>query len=213
MTSLFWASYALLWLFVALLVVLVLLLYRQFGLAFMRGSDRINLQGIDLGARAPELDVSALATGEAHKLSWGYGDRYAGRFLMFALPTCEICATLAPNVGELPARWPEIEFVWIDGLQPDEPTSTVRHVPSTRAGWKVSESTSAHVAMDVSAVPFAFVATQDGEVLAKQLINNEDDIETMLAQSHLVADRPRHGNGASPRTSSSQLKLARREKR
>jgi hypothetical protein len=57
----FWFSYAVLWIIVIMLSLLVLLLYRQFGLTYMSGQRRINMQGLDVGARAPSFSLLSVA--------------------------------------------------------------------------------------------------------------------------------------------------------
>jgi len=60
---------SLLWVAVIVLTVLVLLLYRQFGLAYMSGRTRAALQGLDLGARARPVALTAL-DGTARDIDW-----------------------------------------------------------------------------------------------------------------------------------------------
>jgi hypothetical protein len=45
MTSLFWVSYGVLWLVLAILVMLVVLLYRQFGLMIMPAASELVTPG------------------------------------------------------------------------------------------------------------------------------------------------------------------------
>ena len=113
-------SMSLLWVAVIVLTVLVLLLYRQFGLAYMSGRARAGLQGLDLGARARPVALTGL-DGSAHEIDWsaapgsaapgagvtGPGATGPGAtVLVFAQPSCPICGDLAADAAGLPASWP-----------------------------------------------------------------------------------------------------------
>ena len=121
-------SMSLLWFAVIVLTVLVLLLYRQFGLAYMSGRARAAMQGLDLGARARPVALTGL-DGSAHDIDWSAATvpdapvpgatvpdatvpgapvpgvtAPAATVLVFAQPSCPICGDLAADAAGLPAR-------------------------------------------------------------------------------------------------------------
>ena len=186
-------SMSLLWVAVIVLTVLVLLLYRQFGLAYMSGRARAGLQGLDLGARARPVALTGL-DGSAHEIDWsaapgsaapGAGVTGAGvtgsgaTVLVFAQPSCPICGDLAADAAGLPASWPSSRFVWVDGTVTGRPRRAVDSAP----GWIVgtAEDDAVHRAWDVSGSPFAYVVGFSGRIDAKGVVNTAADIERLLA--------------------------------
>lgn len=177
----FWISYGAVWAMLAILLVLVLLLYRQFGLTFMAPTQRIALQGLSLGTRAPQLALELPANGSTALPSRPGSDK-VGRVVMFAQPNCAVCGELASSVDDLPAEWPALEWVWIEGgLRPE-----FESVPEQ--GWLVgwSANGAAHREWGVSAVPFGFLVSHDGRVLAKRLVNQRRDFVEMIAAADRV---------------------------
>ena len=186
----FWASYVLLWVVVLVFGVLIVLLFRQFGLTFMRSADRASMQGLDVGSRAPDLSLTD-TRGHKHHVRFAADPKAAQQTLIiFALPTCEICADLATTVASLPAERPQTRFVWVDGTSPNPPH---RAIDDTR-GW-ISGSApddAIHRRWDVSAVPFCFVVGADGRITNKRLINRREELDLALG---IAPDR---GLGATP---------------
>ncbi len=94
MDSAFWLSYATLWLFVVVTMLMVLLLYRQFGLMLMPGRQRLELGGLDIGSVAPILPVEFPNRRDAPLLSgsgWESADPFwYGRQLLVLLNSTRI---------------------------------------------------------------------------------------------------------------------------
>jgi hypothetical protein len=173
----FWFSYAALWTLVVILTLLVLLLYRQFGLTYMSGQRRINMQGLDVGARARNFSLLG-AGGEPHRVSWSEQHQPSWRLIVFGAPTCAVCERLSLDVAVLPDEWPEVDFVWVDRRDGRD----LGRLIDGPAGWLhgVAPDDAVHREWDVSAVPFAFVVSSDGEIVRKQLVNTGEDIQELL---------------------------------
>ena len=191
-------SMSLLWVAVIVLTVLVLLLYRQFGLAYMSGRARAAMQGLDLGARARPVALTGL-DGSAHDIDWSAAPvpgapvpgapvpgaavpgvtTPAATVLVFAQPSCPICGDLAADAAGLPASWPSARFVWVDGTVTGRPRRAVDSAP----GWIVgtAQDDAVHAAWDVSGSPFAYVVGAHGRVAAKGVVNRAADVERLLA--------------------------------
>ncbi len=186
-------SMSLLWFAVIVLTVLVLLLYRQFGLAYMSGRARAAMQGLDLGARATPLALTGL-DGSAHDIDWSAATvpgatvpgvtvpdvtAPAATVLVFAQPSCPICGDLAADAAGLPVSWPSSRFVWVDGTVTGRPRRAVDSAP----GWIVgtAQDDAVHAAWDVSGSPFAYVVGGNGRIAAKGVVNRAADVERMLA--------------------------------
>jgi hypothetical protein len=176
-------SMSLLWAAVIVLTILVLLLYRQFGLAYMSGRARAAMQGLDLGARARPVALTGL-DGSAHDLDWAAAPVTgatvpAATVLVFAQPSCPICGDLAADAAGLPAAWPSSRFVWVDGTVTGRPRRAVDSAP----GWIVgtARDDAVHQAWDVSGSPFAYVVGASGRIAAKGVVNRAADVERLLA--------------------------------
>jgi hypothetical protein len=178
-------SMSLLWLAVIVLTVLVLLLYRQFGLAYMSGRAKVGLQGLDLGARARPVALTML-DGSAYELDWSAAGPDT-TVLVFALPSCPICGDLAVSAAGLPAAWPQARFIWVDGTITGRPRRAVDGAP----GWIVgtAEGDAVHQAWDVAGAPFAYVVGGAGRVEAKGVVNTAADVERLLANVTGAAHR------------------------
>jgi len=179
MSPFFWTTYSLLWILTFGLTVGVLLLYRQFGLVEMPGRRRMSLGGLDIGAQAPPLALEFLDGSGESGLTWRASENDPGSsswLLLFSLPGCPICEHMwqEEDLRELPREWGDVNFVWVGakdlpaGLAPD--------------GWLIANSAdrSAHYAMDVPAVPFAYIVSKTGTILSKGLINNSKDLGGIL---------------------------------
>ena len=178
MSNVWIISMSLLWLAVIVLTVLVLLLYRQFGLAYMSGRAKAGLQGLDLGARARPVALTAL-DGTGYAIDWSAAPQDGATVLLFAQPSCPICGDLARDAAGLPASWPASRFVWVDGTITGRPPRAVDGAP----GWIVgtAEGDAVHQAWDVSGSPFAYVVGASGRVAAKGVVNRAADVERLLA--------------------------------
>lgn len=178
MNGFFWATYVLLWLTTGVLVVAVVLMFRQFGLSYMEPRRRLDLQqGPDIGSRSPEVAVKRIRSGEPVILEWGNGQ--GPHLLLFARPGCLVCKDLVPTVDAIPEFWPGVRFVWIDsaiGNVGDKSTAL------SLKRWDVvsSDDESAHEAMDVAATPFTIVVGADGKVLSKGVVNSAEDVAGVL---------------------------------
>lgn len=182
LSSAFTASYVFLWVLVAFLFLLVLLLYRQYGLTSLASRTVIALQGLDVGSKAPrfllwQTDQPPRAVEPA------VTDGLAGRLIVFSQPTCEVCSRLAGQMAGLPAAWPDVEFLWITGANP--PTVAVAN-PSGQtpqpSEWLVggAPDSQVHREWGVSSVPFAFVCDRSGRIVGKNLVNTRRDVESLL---------------------------------
>lgn len=180
MTPFFVTSYVVLWLLVLLSFVLVLLLYRQYGLTLMPGRQRINLRGLDIGSEPPPLRLQT-SNEDAFQLAWDGTALHRERdtkVAVFAEPHCPICGNLLEHrvdLAALAARWPRVDFYWIDEHTPDPD-----RLPD---GWTIatSEDGEAVGRMQIPAFPFTYVVSS-GRIASKGLVNTADDIEGLLQQ-------------------------------
>lgn len=175
----FLTSYVILWLLMGVTLILIILLYRQFGLMLMPGRQRVSLAGLDIGAAAPPLGVEFVNGNRPPAIDWR---PYRGEptpaawVVIFAQPGCPICEGLLDEaqLKTIPGSWPEVQFMWLDSraLPPD-----VR--PD---GWSLavdSDGTAAQ-AMEVPGFPFFYLVNADGRVASKGVVNNAREIEALV---------------------------------
>lgn len=185
MSAFFWATYGVLWAFVAILVAAVLLMYRQFGLTYLNSRRHLDAQGPDLGSKMQAVEVTSSA-GSTEHLGWTRKEAAQSyTFSIFATPACEICSRLIPEMDDLARAWPEVGFVWIDGVRAH---STVNRVVDRRLSeWRTftGDPTMVHARLGVTATPFGVLILADGTVVNKALINTSADAIHLLNHSGL----------------------------
>jgi hypothetical protein len=181
MNALFWVTYGILWIVLATVVVMLVLLYRQFGLMIMPGGRRISYAGLDIGVRAPVLPLR-FRDGTELAYDWilppAGSMAQQGTIALFAMPGCPICDGLAHNadIAALPERYPTVRFVWIDG----EKETETEHANFYAWSMAVSRHAHAHSAMDIPGTPFAYFISTDAHILAKSLVNALPDFEALI---------------------------------
>lgn len=188
MSSFFWITYAVQWLFIVVLVVMVLLLYRQFGLMLMSGSGRANLGGLDIGKPAPALPLQMIDEPGTPVFTWNGSEdgAHPNRIVLLANPQCPICEGLwsAPDLERLATARGDLQWLWIDSRSRSAPRPT---------GWSfaISEDNSAADAMDVPVFPFAYAIDSDGIIAAKRLVNTADDLDLLAQEAFPSGDQPK----------------------
>lgn len=177
MSNVFWGTYAVLWGMMGLLILLVLLLYRQFGLMSMRPTQRFALAGLDLGARVPDLQLIEQHSRNPLNLASDSSPQ-RGKVIVFTLPGCPICERLSGEVHVLPETSPAYDYVWITSMQ----RGIVQDGAGYPDGWTLAltEGEEAHRAMDVPASPYIYVVGADNRVLSKGLVNGLEDFEFLM---------------------------------
>jgi hypothetical protein len=173
MTRFLWSSYILLWLIVAILTFLVLLIYRQYGRSILPAKERLQLAGLDIGAKVGPLSATdGNGTTEIPVSVASSGLNL--RVLLLATSACPICAKLSAEVGTLKEHRADVEYWWIQtGEAKQEP------IPE---GWQMvlDRRGSVHQALDVPAIPYAYAVDTTGTVRAKGLMNGINDLVELI---------------------------------
>jgi len=173
-STLFWITYVAAWTLLVVLLLLVLLLYRQYGLTYMGPRRRIDLGGRDLGSTAPPVVVRQGSGVSDLEVSWRdlvTRDSTHVVFALFASPTCPICEGLFAEVGQVADRWTGVEFLWFD-------RESRLQVPPR--GWRVLLSDDASQTMEIPAFPYAYVLNGKGRIETKGLVNSTGDINRLI---------------------------------
>ena len=186
MRGLFLTSYAVLWALVLLTILLVILLYRQFGMIAMPPRRRMAMEGVDLGAEAPALPMTFINRDRPSVLDWRpfHGEPAPDYWLvLFAEPSCPICQGLitGKHLDSLASEWPDVEFVWLDGKPLDDDLWP--------RDWVVAFSSddTALRAMEIPAFPFGYVVDSRGRVQAKGLVSSVSELTSLLFEARHAA--------------------------
>jgi methylamine dehydrogenase accessory protein MauD len=178
-TGWWFLSYAVLWLAVVVLGVLVVALAREVGALHLRlgprGALEIDTEGPEIGAVVPtiagtDLDGRPVPVGGAG----------ANRVYLFASHTCGVCRNVVPAMPSLLRRG-------IGGAILAEAQ------PGDLVGWSnldvgVISAPEAFVAYSVPGTPFAVVLDERGAVLAKGTPNDPSQLEGLLETARRRAE-------------------------
>jgi methylamine dehydrogenase accessory protein MauD len=181
MTALIVAN-ALAWVAIAILVVAVLALARQVGVLHERVAPMGALtmdHGPEVGSAAPVFDLVAL---DGAPLAVGRG---TGRplLLFFLSPTCPVCKKLVPVLRSLPSGEAGIDILLASDGEQAEHLAFYRK--EKLAPFPYVLSTDLGTTFRISKLPYAVLIGPDGRIAAKGLVNNREQIESLLLAQEL----------------------------
>jgi thiol-disulfide isomerase/thioredoxin len=176
MSGLLLASYVALWVLVAVMAVLLLLLYRHFGMMSLGTLEGVQRDGLPVGSVAP-----AISGVDAGGVDRGWEPK-TGRhqLLLFAAPDCEPCAEVMPHVDRL-ARTREAG-VGVAAVVPGPRSEAVRMAERYAPPFPTlaEDGSGAFGRFRVRVTPFGFVIGPDGRVLAKGLCGDAGRLGNLL---------------------------------
>ncbi len=173
-------SVALLWVLMIVLSVLVVVLYRQFGLIYIGSRSRIEQTGLQVGSSAPE-GLGLRVEDEDTSWSWNVDGAARGTFVLMADPDCRLCADLIPRLNGVAEKWlGTVRLIVLDSDKAARPDWS-RELPWPRA-WMYAVDTSGEMQkrFDVQATPFGFLVDGKGTVVEKGLVNAPSHIDSMI---------------------------------
>lgn len=175
-----------LWVLVVVLYLLVLLLYRQWGLSLVSASERVNRGGLDLGERVPplaDLVTSADPLGNSSGNGWVSSSLYA--IGVFLIPNCPICSDLKDELAtiEFGDIWPDSHVVLIERIDDADQSRIVQTDGFLHIRFQDSDG-AIFSRFDVQQAPFAFVISADERVQAKGVVNTVDAISTLVERAN-----------------------------
>lgn len=184
MSTVFYVSYGALWLLVLVLGVLLLLLYRHFGMMSLGTLEGVQRDGLPVGAEAPAISgITASGVDDG----WDPG-RGQSELVIFASPDCEPCKTVLPAVNRLAAV--AGDRLGITAVVPGPRESIQRLVDQYEPPYLAfaEDGSGAFNRFRVRVTPFAFVIGADGRVLAKGLCNDPNRLQELLVAGGLDAE-------------------------
>lgn len=178
MDRLFWLSYALLWLSVLGLGLLVFMLLRELGRIYLGRSSSFVGDGPAIGERVPDLSVE---TGER---SVSLSELIAGSdytTLLITLLDCSLCTGAADAVERSTRNSEELGgVILVDG-------GDLGHFAEygERGGCQVARLAEgdSHAELRIRATPFALLVDADLTVLAKGILNDDRDLAALVEQA------------------------------
>lgn len=188
MNEIWLASYAILWVVVAMLSFVVVGLLRQLGLIQLRlGPDPgalITKEGLERGTSAPEFTLTDALTGASTRLA-----DLRGRMvlLLFLTPTCISCRQLMPHLRDIaPERSRDIAVL------------TICHGSEATCGEfaqafrldvpvLVDGPNAIAASYDVRMTPFAFLIDADGVIRLRGVVNTWPQLESLIAEEGTVS--------------------------
>jgi methylamine dehydrogenase accessory protein MauD len=164
------ASYAVLWVLVVMLCVVVVALARQIGALHLRlgprGALEVDDEGPPLG-EAPAPVEAADLTGRRVKVG-GSGE---GQLVLFVSPGCGMCEQVIPGLDAV-GRHSDLKPVVVSDS--DGP-------PRAKTKAPIVSSPELARAYSIPGTPFAVVLDELGEVTAKGTVNNLEQLEGLVA--------------------------------
>lgn len=178
MVTLFYLSYAALWVLLLIQGVLILLIYRHFGMVTLGTLEGVQRDGLPIGEAAPAIRGST-AEGAAQEWRPHPGQP---QLVLFATPDCAPCAQVLPAVNALAGHGLEIATV-----VPGRHEGVVRLVEKFRPPFLclADEDRQAVDRYRVRTMPFAFVIGVDGHILAKGLCGDAWRLRMLLTKGGL----------------------------
>jgi AhpC/TSA family len=179
----FYVSYGVLWVLVIVLSVLLLLVYRHFGMMALGTIQGVQRDGIPVGDAAPDITATRPSGGETVLRPGSSGPA----LVVFASPDCEPCAVVLPYLNNFVGRSSAPEVITV---VPGPATTAERMSDEYRLIYEcfAEDGSGAFDAYRVRVTPFAFVVGSDGRVLAKGLCSEPLMLRDLLAAAGLDED-------------------------
>lgn len=182
MPTIFYVSYGVMWLLLVVIGVLLLLVYRHFGVMALGTLEGVQRDGLSIGEPAPAVSG---VTPEGVDVQWS-PQRKRPELVLFVAPECEACAKVLPHVSYLvnaPTGYNIPATAIVTG--PRENAVKVMEKFSLPFPSIAEDGSGAFERYRVRVTPFAFVIGEDGLVLAKGLCNDAARLRELLMNGGL----------------------------
>lgn len=200
MSTAFYVSYGALWVLVIVMAVLLILVYRHFGMMTLGTMEGVQRDGLPIGEKAPSIYGVRAKGGE---VVWQPpSDRSS--VVIFASPDCEPCSVVLPAANRL-ANMRRADLAVL-AIVPGPLESAARTEDQYKLAFEciAEDGSGAFEGYRVRVTPFAFVVGGDGLVRAKGLCSDPMMLRDLLEAAGLpdsanVVSQPVHAasNGKS----------------
>jgi peroxiredoxin len=181
MSTAFYVSYGALWVLVVVLAVLLLLVYRHFGMMTLGTMEGVQRDGLPIGEKAPS--IYGVEPGSKER-TW---EPPSGRssVVIFASPDCEPCSVVLPAANRLATmRKSDLSVLTV---VPGPVASADRMLEQYKLTFDclAEDGSGAFDKYRVRVTPFAFVVGPDGLVRAKGLCSDPMMLRDLLEAAGL----------------------------
>lgn len=182
MSPIFYVSYGAMWLLLVVMGVLLLLVYRHFGIVALGTLDGVRRDGLAIGEPAPSVSG---VTAEGVDVRWAPA-RKQPELVTFVAPDCQACAQILPYISHLVGSsngysMPVTAMV----TGPRENAVKVKEKFNLPFPCVAEDGSGAFERYRVRVTPFAFVIGEDGRILAKGLCSNASHLGGLLLSGGL----------------------------
>jgi hypothetical protein len=175
------AAFGTLWLFAALLAVLVLILYRQLERAYQAGTTGVDAALLP-GVQAPDLEI-VMPDGQLVPFEFPAPDQIG--LLAFVSSDCDSCLTLMKAMRKFEVRLPGGVIALVNGE--DDGRLRPFRTERTQVHW-LAHPPDAIYRYGVNRVPLVY-AVRGRTVLASAHIASAKGVEDLLAEAEAAASR------------------------
>lgn len=177
MSAIFFFSYITLWILLVAQGVLVLLLYRHFGLVALGTIEGVQRDGLSVGETAPRF--SGITVSE-QSIIWEPLPQHT-YFLAFVSPTCSPCARIIPAINQIAVTNKNIQIILVvAGLRDSLELLVNRFHLSSSIICLAEEGSGTAELYRVRITPFAFLIGTDKRILAKGLCDKPERLREMF---------------------------------
>lgn len=177
MPPIFYVSYAALWVLMLTQGVLLLLVYRHFGLISLGTVEGVQRDGLAVGEVAlPVMGVTA----QGEPFDWSPKPGHLS-LLAFVSPSCGPCVKILPIILQMAQAINQIEVILITDGKSERALQLVEQFhPPASVACIAGEGSSLALAYHVRVSPFTFLIGKDGRILAKSLCDSTARLQYLL---------------------------------
>ncbi len=174
LNTLFYTSYIVLWALVVGLSLLMLLVFRQFGIVYLKSSDGVARSGIRIGTNVPDLTLTT-KNGNDINLS-KYTEPVV---LLFTSPGCGPCKQLLAKLNDYLIEYPKMNIiVFSNDTNTDDVLPNLRCPIIPLPDRKLYEEV-----FKGEVTPFAFLLDENRKVVSKGVVSDMSSIENLYKAS------------------------------
>jgi peroxiredoxin len=180
LSGLFWVSYAAMWVLLVAEGVLLLLVFRHFGMMAMGTYQGVQRDGLEVGEETP--DISAV-TSDGGDVNWAPGPERP-TLLVFAAADCGPCADAFPYLSLLARQSSDLSVVAVTS-GPRETAMRLAEKFEPPFPCLADDGSGAWDRYRVRVTPFGFVIGTDRRVRSKGLLSDWARIHEVLTAAGL----------------------------
>ncbi|GGB44683.1 hypothetical protein GCM10011409_22840 [Lentibacillus populi] len=166
-----------LWILLILVIISLIMVFRQFGEVYLKSSDSISRDGLAIGEKTPELNIPLVnGNGKFNNAMFQYNPT----LLTFVSPNCGACKNMVPELKDAIYQYKDrFNFILITIGKKEENQQLIQNFDISDVLY-VDEDMKVFQDFRVRVTPFAFMVNEDGVVIEKGLNNGMDHIRNFI---------------------------------